>query len=97
MHKSSSINFAGSIQQLRPNDNEMPQPRIVVGGVSNRWLNITRTVIIQGAEDPDSKIFMCEVCVDRGNSTENCSTSNYTSLTIGAPPIISNAPGKLRF
>ena len=97
MHTSSSINFTGSTQELTPNDDEIPQPRIVVGGKSNQWLNITRTVIIRGANDPDSKIFMCEVCVDRGNITEDCSASNYTSLTIGAPPIVNNAPGKLRF
>ena len=71
-----------------------PLPRIVVGGQFNRWLNITRTVIIQGAEDPDRKIFMCEVCVARGTPFEQCHTTNYTSRLIGSPPMILQGSGK---
>ena len=66
----------------------MPPERIIVGGSFNRWLNITGTVIVQGAEDPDQKIFMCTVCVARGTPFEMCHTSNYTSRLIGAPPLI---------
>ena len=72
----------------------MPPERIIVGGQFNRWLNITRTVNIQGAEDPDSKIFMCEVCIARGTPFEECNTTNYTSRVIGAPPVISSSSRK---
>ena len=73
---------------LTPNEDVIPQPRIIVGGQFNRWLNITRTVIVQGAEDPDSKIFTCEVCIARGTPFEQCHSANYTSRLIGAPPRI---------
>ena len=75
-------------QEIAPNDDAVPTPRIVVGGPFNRWLNITMVVVIQGAEDPDSKIFMCEVCVARGTPFEECHISNYTNRVIGAPPNI---------
>ena len=61
-------------------------PRFKVGGLSNRWLNITHVKIVGGAEDPDSKIFMCEVCEARGTPSEQCSTSNFTLKLVGAPP-----------
>jgi hypothetical protein len=61
-----------------------------VGGEFNRWLNITRTEIVQGAEDPDSRIYICEVC--EGNSTrDNCIAANYTQVTVGTPPDITDA------
>ena len=69
--------------------------RIIVGGQFNRWLNITRTIIIQGAEDPDSKIFVCEVCIARSTTFDECNTANYTSRLIGAPPVISSSSRKL--
>ena len=65
--------------------------RIIVGGKSNRWLNISRITAIQGAEDPDYKIFMCEVCemFDVGGTVfKRCHVSNYTSRVIGAPPVL---------
>ena len=71
----------------------MPPARIIVGGEFNRWLNITRTVIIQGAEDPDSRIFMCEVC-QNVTTLEGCSSSNYTQLTVGSPPMVLDTSGK---
>ena len=74
-----------------PNENVMPRPRIVVGGEHNRWLNITPTVSVQGAGDPDSKLFMCEVC--ESTDRENCSISNYTQLTIGSPPTVQDTSG----
>lgn len=71
--------------------------RISVGGESNRWLNISSIVVIGGGEDPDSKIFMCEVCLNRSTPAEECYTANYTSQIIGAPPYIINgtSPRKL--
>ena len=85
-------------QELTPNDGFDPPQRIIVGGDSNRWLNITRVELIGGAEDPDSKIFMCEVCLNRDNPNEECHTANYTSWIIGAPPVINingTSPSKL--
>ena len=70
----------------------MPGQRVIVGGESNRWLNITRTRIIQGAEDPDSRIYICEVC--SANNT-NCNGANYTQLTVGTPPNITDDSGEL--
>jgi hypothetical protein len=53
--------------------------------------------VIGGAEDPDSKILMCEVCLNRDNPGEECYTANYTSWLAGAPPSIINgtSPSKL--
>lgn len=35
--------------------------RIIVGGDLNRWLNITQTVAVPGAENPDNKKFTCRI------------------------------------
>ena len=72
---------------MLPNEG-MPGERVIVGGTFNRWLNITRTEIVQGAEDPDSRIYICEVC--EANTT-NCSPANYTQVTVGTPPDITDA------
>ena len=85
----------GEPQTLVPNDDVLPLERIIVGGQFNRWLNITNTVIAQGAEDPDRKILMCTVCEDRGTPSEMCHTSNYTSRLIGAPPVIIETSSEL--
>ena len=64
----------------------------MVGEDRNRWLNITRTVSIQGPRDPDSKIFMCKVC-----ETADCSDGNissYTQLIVGSPPVVQDTSGK---
>ena len=87
-------NPADDPQVLVRNQDVDPPPRIIVGGDFNRWLNISRTVIIQGAEDPDRKIFMCEVCIARGTPFEECHVSNYTSRLIGSPPIIIQRSGE---
>ena len=75
-------------QLLLPTESE---ERIAVGGDYNEWLNIT-SVVIQGEEDPDSKIFMCEVCTNQSAPLKQCYTSNFTLRVIGAPPVISNPP-----
>ena len=72
---------------LSPENNS----RFGVYGESNELLNISRVVVIEGAEDPDSKIIMCEVCTP----SEECYTSNYISRIIGVPPVITAAPGKV--
>ena len=72
--------------------------RITVGGKYNRWLNISRVELVGGAEDPDSKIFECEVCTARDTPLANCSTANYTNLVVGGPPVIKETNSKnLRF
>ena len=72
--------------------------RITVGGDSNRWLNISRIELVGGAEDPDSKLFECEVCTARDTPLVNCSTAKYTNLVIGGPPVIKETNSKnLRF
>ena len=68
--------------------------RITVGGLHNQWLNISHIRLIGGAEDPDSKIFMCEVCVDRDTPFQVCHTANYTNRVIGAPPVIKETRSK---
>ena len=84
-------------QILTPNDNGFGSPpRIKVGGESNRWLNISFVVLIGGVEDHDSKIFMCEVCLNHSTPAEECYTANYTSWLVGAPPNINGtSPRKL--
>ena len=59
--------------------------RIRVGG---QWLNITDIVSDGAAEDPDSKIFICEACVARETPSELCNTANFTVYVVGAPPKI---------
>ena len=71
---------------IPPNVGAQPPERIIVGGFFNQLLNITYVELIGGAEDPDSKIFMCEVCEARGTPSEQCSTSNFTLKLVGAPP-----------
>ena len=70
--------------------------RITVGGPSNRWLNISQIELVGGADNPDSKIFMCEVCIDRGTPSEVCNTANYTNRVIGGPPVINVTRSKNR-
>ena len=73
---------------IAPNAGVEPQARIVVGGLFNRWLNITRVINPLLDYDSDSKIFICEVCVAHGTPSEQCNTANFTLFLVGAPPII---------
>lgn len=70
------------------NPGGLPTDRIRVGGPFNRWLNISDVNLVGGAEDPDFKIFMCQVCVARGTTFQMCHTANYTNLVVGGPPRI---------
>ena len=67
--------------------------RIVVGGESNRWLNITQTVAVPGAEDPDNKIFTCRVATSEFEAL-------YESLVelrmVGEPPVIIRGNGSCK-
>ena len=73
-------------QEIPPNQ---PSQRISAGGESNRWLNISQIIVVGGG-DPDSKIFMCEVCLNHSNPDEECHVTNYTSWLVGAPPVTIN-------
>ena len=68
--------------------------RIRVGGPFNRWLNISRVELVGGAEDPDSKIFECEVCVGRDTPFEVCHIANYTNIVVGSAPRINQTDSK---
>ena len=88
-------------QELPPNDDAVPPERVIVGGDNNRWLNITRTQVVLGAEDPDSRIYICEVCENTtatdSPDSEICRAANYTQTTIGSPPTINEASGELGY
>ena len=59
--------------------------RILVGGESDHWLNITQTVAVPGAEDPDNKQFICRIQTpDEGVYYE----STLNLQMVGAPPVI---------
>ena len=79
-------------EEILNNENSRPRPRIVVGGQDNRWLNITSTLAVRAAQDPDAKIFMCEVCENLATRTR-CSVSNYTQFVVGSPPFLSDTSG----
>ena len=50
-------------------------------GELNRFLNITRTNIIQGAERMDNGLYTCTVCTESG-----CRSASVMLYLIGAPP-----------
>ena len=81
-----------SPEEILNNENSRPRPRIVVGGQDNRWLNITSTLAVRAAQEPDAKIFMCEVCENLATHTR-CSVSNYTQFVVGSPPFLSDTSG----
>ena len=62
--------------------------RFRIGGQFNRWLNITSTIISEGAGDPHYGNYTCEVCVSRGTPQESCQESRTTLFIAGAPPDI---------
>ena len=63
-----------------------PFKRIFVEGWFNRYLNITRTSIVLGAENPDSGIYTCRVCNRQGTQFEMCRDANTTVYLLGSPP-----------
>ena len=67
---------------------------LAVGGEFNELLNITRNFPTGANLVPDSGIYMCEACTDRGTQSEECHTANVTLFVIGGPPVFS---GKFPF
>ena len=59
-----------------------------IGGRFDEWLNITATILVQGAESPSSGIYTCEVCLFRGTPFEECHLANTTLQVLGGPPIL---------
>ena len=57
------------------------QERFRAEGELNRYLNITRTNIGNGAERADNGLYTCTVCAESG-----CRTSSVMLFLIGAPP-----------
>ena len=74
-----------------------PPPRRIVTGEFNHIVNITRTMIVPGGEDPDSGIYQCEVCTDRDEPFQVCHVSNTTLLGIGSPPDINETDSDCKF
>ena len=60
--------------------------RIRVEGEFNRYLNITRTNIVGGGEDQDSRVYTCQVCVAQGTIFEVCHNSTTRVYLLGSPP-----------
>ena len=73
-------------------DSALPLPPPVqtvrrrVEGEFNRYLNITRTSIVSAAEDPDSAIYTCQVCVAQGTRFEECRNASTRVYLLGSPP-----------
>ena len=63
-----------------------PDDRIRVEGEFNRYLNITRTNIVGGGEDQDSRVYTCQVCVAQGTIFEVCHNSTTRVYLLGSPP-----------
>ena len=54
-------------------------------------LNITRTVLVQGAESPDTGEYQCQACTGLDTPFEQCRVANLTLQVIGGPPVIDSA------
>ena len=77
--------------RLLPEDNG----RIMV---NDKSVTITRTLLVQGAEDPDFSLFMCVSCMTTEDGLlENCASASVTVYPIGSAPKIDAAAdgGKL--
>ena len=80
--------------QLTPTPSDrLSFQRIVVGGESDRWLNITQTIAVPGTEDPDNKQFTCRILTPDGGVDYE---STLDLRMVGAPPVIirGNGSGK---
>ena len=76
---------------------QLPTARRIVGGEFNRFLNITRTLISQGAEDPDFGRYICSTCIAIGTPQEQCHNATVVLFLVGSPPQLDTTPntGKL--
>lgn len=64
-------------------------PRILVNDES---VTIMRTILVQGAEDADFSIYMCQSCVtSEDRLIENCQSASVTVYPIGSAPEIDAA------
>ena len=82
-------------ERLETSDYGFPS-RILVDDES---VTILRTILVQGAEDPDSSIYMCKSCVTSEDGLiENCQSASVTVYPIGSAPKIDAAAdnGELR-
>ena len=68
-------------------------PRRMVGGEFNHWLNVTRTLLVPGAEDADTGQYACEACyiISTNPLVMECHRANITLQVIGGPPFIDDA------
>ena len=76
--------------------NRLDFQRIVVGGESNRWLNITQTVAVPGAEGPDNKIFTCRIVTSDDEESEALYESSVELRMVGEPPMIIRGNGSCK-
>ena len=86
------------------NEISEPVPLLPEDSLSGRLLiddesvTITRTLLVQGAEDPDFSLYMCESCMTTADELlTNCESASVTVYPIGSPPKIDAADddGKL--
>lgn len=54
----------------------------------NRWANITRTTLINSAQDATSGDYTCSVCIAGNTSTQICHDATITVFVLGRPPIL---------
>lgn len=64
-----------------------PAGSISVEGEFNRYLNITRTLIVASAEVPHPGRYVCRVCVGQ-TPFEMCRDANTSLILVGSPPDI---------
>ena len=76
--------------------NRLDFQRIVVAGESNRWLNITQTIAVPGAEDPDNKIFTCRIVTSDDEESEALYESSVELRMVGEPPMIIRGNGSCK-
>ena len=76
--------------------NRLDFQRIVVGGESNRWLNITQTIAVPGAKDPDNKIFTCKIVTSDDEESEALYESSVELRMVGEPPMIIRGNGSCK-
>ena len=68
----------------------------MVGRDSNHWLNITQTVAVPGAEDPDNKIFTCRIVTSDDEESKALYESLVELRMVGEPPMIIRGNGSCK-
>ena len=72
----------------------IPQSSRRIGGILDRYYNITRVRTYRGAEDPHAGVYECEVCVARGTVCQECHYANVTLAVAGRPPLLNSTTGR---